>query len=810
MIRRPGILLLSVAVGPLLALGVTVTAQQAAGEVGFAEEVLPFLAEHCESCHSGKRPSAGFDIGRLSADFVDGPSIGRWLEVVEKLNSGLMPPPSQRDRPTEEQSSAIAAWVSERIAAGEATRLAATGSTSFHRLTRQEYANTIRDLLGVQFEASESGALLEDEDWRGLERIGSVLSLSAAHIERYFAAAEQILSDAYPDIPATRSTDRRTALDVLGGRLGPGEQGLEPNDSLVVVPSVRLDVWPGQVVRVEPAGGGLEFAGRYRIRAQMSGLRPEGGRAPHIEFGVTGSDRLLHEQDLLAPEGGPTVVEFEANLPAGPLQFTVANAVPGPTILTRLGRSLSAKFSSLEKGRIPWQIPLIDENNLPLYPLLIWDWIEWEGPLPPVDTTRAIYMPDTQIQIRSKLEAFATKAFRRPLIAGEVDQYVDLAFAEIATGADPRSAMKASMQAILCSHGFLYLVEGSRERTVNELDDWELASRLSYFLWSTMPDQRLARLAAKGQLRRPEVLEAEVVRMLDDPRIERFANSFSRQWLQLGRVGQFTPDSELYPEYDKYLERSMVGETTAFFAEVLADNLSLREFLRSDWTMLNSRLALHYGIPGVTNDGFQRVTLGPNDHRSGLLTQASILSLTSDGSRHRPVHRGAWVSEAILGKIPPPPPANVEPIAASPSDKPKPTIRQRLEAHRSNPSCAVCHRQIDPLGFAFDNYDAIGRWRTEEIVEGGIGPNPQVDSSGKMPDGQTFNGPLEFQKLLVQDIDTFNAAFVAKLASYGLRRTASVNDRGALADIATASKEHDYRLRDLVQALVLSDLFRQR
>jgi len=275
-------------------------------------------------------------------------------------------------------------------------------------------------------------------------------------------------------------------------------------------------------------------------------------------------------------------------------------------------------------------------------------------------------------------------------------------------------------------------------------------------------------------------------------------------------VGMFPPDKKIYPDYDLHLEQSMIGETKAYFQEVLTKNLSLREFLTSDWTMINPRLAMHYEMPLPAEDRFERVSLTPENHRGGLLTQAAILSLTSDGTRHRPVHRGKWVLESIVGKSPPPPPANVKPIEPTPSMQPKATLRIKLDAHKSDASCASCHRRIDPLGFAFDNYDAIGRWRTHEVVSDGNGDNPQVDASGELPDGRKFANAEEFKQLLAADLETFNAAFIEKLAIYGTRRVMTIADRESLSAVAKQSKTADYQLQTVIENLVLSDLFQKR
>jgi hypothetical protein len=373
-----------------------------------------------------------------------------------------------------------------------------------------------------------------------------------------------------------------------------------------------------------------------------------------------------------------------------------------------------------------------------------------------------------------------------------------------------RAAYKTALLGVLASKNFAYLTEGSPGEKRPLLNDWELASRLSYFLWSSAPDDKLRAAAASGALHTREGLKAEVARMVTDSKIARFTESFPHQWLQLKRVGSFPPDEKLYPEYDAWLEHSMIAETTSYFAEMFRQNLPLSEFIDSNWTMVNPRLALHYGIAAPDSAEFQRVTLRPEDHRGGLLTQASILGLTSDGTRHRPVHRGIWISQAILGKTPAPPPPNVSAIQPNPVNEPKATIRQKLAAHKANPNCAACHAKIDPLGLAFDNYDAIGRWRTEEVVLTGKGANPPVDASGTLPDGRSYANAAEFKKLLAAKPELFAHAFVSKLAVYGLRRTVSMDDEASINAIVKAAHGSDWRLRDVIEAFVLSDLFKKR
>ncbi len=775
----------------------------------FDQAVAPFFKAHCVSCHGPTKQKGDFRIDRLSKD-VGVKDTPLWAEVMERISSGEMPPDDVKNRPTAQQGARIVEWLSGKIKEGEAARMAKRSRVTFNRLSREEYVNTVYDLLGVYFDATDPGGLTEDPEWHGFERIGSVLSLSASHVEKYMLAAETVLDEAYPD--------KKPEPVVIHKRAAPTERVGEPHRSRLeaagLLEKIRFDLWPGDKHRYSSPGR-LPAAGVYECRIQLSGLKPANGRAPRIKVYHEQLDRVLFEQDVVAREDKPVVVSFRAHLPAGHQRIVVYNDVPGPSNLPRSGRHGRRPFVSIADGRIPWQMKLTDEDGNALYPFLILDWAEWEGPIVTEreQALRDNYVPgdaDNMEQVRKGLERLATRAFRRPLRDGELDAYIDVVRKELAAGAEARAAVKAGMLAVLCSNSFLHLVEGSPDRDRNTLNDFELASRLSYMLWSTMPDDVLFGLAEQGKLSDKSVLRQQVARMLADPKAQRFSESFTWQWLHLRKVGMFPPDAKLYPQYDAHLENSMIGETTTFFREVLHNDMTLREFIDSRWTMLNPRLALHYGVEGVTGDQFRRVALKPEHHRGGLLTQAAVLSLTSDGTRHRPVHRGVWLSEAIFGKTPPPPPANVDPIEPNPVDAPKATIRMKLDAHKADPNCASCHRKIDPLGFAFDHYDAIGSWRTEEKVARGQGANPKVDASGVLPDGRAFKDAKEFKRLLLDDIDAFNATFVRKLATYGLRRAMTVDDRDDLAKVAAASKAADYRVRSIVEALVLSDLFRKR
>jgi len=777
------------------------------------EQPGAFFDRYCIRCHGEERQKGDFRVDTLPRDFVNG-DVELWAEVMGRINAAEMPPPEEEEQPNADEIARTVDWIGDRIEQGERARMARRPPVAHYRLSREEYRHTVRDLLGAPYDPAAPGEMSEDPDWHGFRRIGSKLSLAPSHVEKYLQAAQSVLEAAYPESPPKRRTWKKDALAIDW----PNREKREVLEEMGVAGEVRTLLWPGhELGNAGPVHVNHDMPpGIYRARLQLSGLPSPEGVVPHVAMYSKQHDRMLFESDVIAPEDDPVVLEFETFL-SGPARVPIQNAASGPFDSRRPNRPTAQfVFTRLDDpdARAPWQRKLTDDEGNALFPLLIFDWIEWEGPIVTDEDRRKRerFWPDepTDASARAHLRLFAERAWRRPVSEAELGRYLRIVEAERQAGESFRDAYLAGMLGVLASKNFYYLVEGAPDRKRERVTDWELASRLSYFLWGSLPDEGLREAAREGILHRPEVLERQVDRLMDDPRIERFTDSFPRQWLQLDRVGMFPPDEKLYPNYDAWLEKSMVLETTRFFAQVFRENLSIREFLDSDWTMANPRLARHYGLDLPPEAGFRRVDLRPDHHRGGLLTQASVLSLTSDGTRHRPVHRGVWVSEAILGVVPNPPPANVDAIEPNPVDEPKATIRMRLEAHTTHTNCRSCHRKIDPLGFAFDNYDAIGRWRTEEIVRKGEGANPPVDASGRLPDGRSFGGPDEFKRLLLDDIDAFGEALVEKLATYGLRRAMTVDDRDELAAVAEAAARDDYRLRDLVKHLATSELFLKR
>ncbi|WP_233903125.1 DUF1592 domain-containing protein [Stieleria maiorica] len=777
-------------------------------------KVESFIETHCITCHDEDAANGDFRVDNLSpkVGFEDTP---QWVEVMERIQSGEMPPEDASPQPTADQRAEIIEWIAARIKEGESARMAKRDRVSYRRLTREEYVYTIRDLIGVEYDASDPGGLFEDPQWHGFERIGSVLTLSPSHIEKYIIAAEVILDEAYPEQPIAYVEAGKRAAEVKQN--APHFQRLHADGLL---DKVRFPLTTsGQIYRYSNPWRGPERRfpgpGVYEISYTVCGLKPVNGIAPRMAVIEPELDRVLFQQDIIASEDAPVTVTFRAHFPNPPgrpptIHVMNQNKVPNHP---RTNAGSRIPFITTGHRRAPWQMKITNQDGSPRYPILIIDSLSIRGPIvtDQEQRRREEYMAteESLTAAGDSLARLAGRAFRRPLKADELQIYLRIVKGELDAGESFRNAVKTGMVAILCSKSFLFIAEGDEESDRRELNDWELATRLSYLLWSTMPDDELFSLAENGQLRDRSVLQQQFDRMLADPRSERFMRSFSSQWLNLRKVGMFPPDKNLYPNYDDHLEQSMIGESRAFFAEVLQQGLTLREFIDSDWTMVNPRLARFYGIPEVTEDHFQRVALRPEHHRGGLLTHASVLSLTSDGTRHRPVHRGAWVSEVFLGKDPPPPPANVDPIEPTPTDAPKATLRMKLEAHKHHPNCASCHRKIDPLGLAFDHYNAIGQWRTHEKVEG-TGDDPPVDASGQLPDGRSFADAKEFQQLLMADLDAFNRTFIEKLAIYGMRRTMTIDDHEGLDAIAAISRENNYSVRAILEAFVLSDLFQKR
>jgi len=800
--------------GALLLTPAAQAAVQTAPGAGLDTVAQPFFEEHCNRCHGPKKQKGDLRTDTLKINFDSPKIMANWEEIMNRINSGEMPPDDVDKRPKPDDVARVADWIAGQLHEAEAARQSSAGErVAFRKLSREEYANTIRDLLGVTFEAKGPGGLPEDPDWKGFERIGSVLTLSPAHVEKHIAAAEAILDEALSIRPQpNREVVRWMPFDMRWKNFQ------SEYEARGIADQVRIEIVPNNYT-TDSWNLDVKTTGEYLLRLKLSGLRPDGGRAPRLKVYMSSIDKTLIEQDVDTPENQPITLEARVHLIAGKYPIRIINAVPGPNPEGRRSRhSGTPNAFTTTHSRVPWQMKLTDDDYKPIQPTLIIDSVEWDGPIvdswPTAAHQRIFFGGEKAAKdmayAREIVARFAECAWRRPVQPAEVERLLKPVEQSLALGDSFEAAVKNGLIATLCAKSFLYLVEGNAHAPAPNLTDWELASRLSYFLWSSMPDQRLLDLARDGKLHETATLHTEVRRMLADEKAAAFAESFPRQWLQLRRVGMFPPDKLLYPEYDENLEESMVAETIGFFADVLKRNAGLREFLDSDWTLLNERLATHYGIPGPRGDKLQRVALKPEDHRGGLLTQGAVLSLTSDGQRHRPVHRGVWVMESIIGRPPGAPPANVPALDTPKAGGPKETVRERIERHRSDPNCATCHRRMDPLGVAFDNYDAIGRWRTVETMKEGAGADPKLDPSGELLDGRKFADANGLKKLLLEDIDKFAVAFADKLATYALRRSMTFSDREELKHVTEQTKADDYQLASMIEALATSPLFQKR
>ena len=788
-----------------------------------AEPYDAFLEKHCISCHGPEKEKGDLRIDQLSRDFKLGADTHHWAEVIEQVNSGEMPPKKEK-KPTQEEIAAFVSSLDARIKEGRAARMAARPPVAHYRLSRTEYQNTVYDLLGVRYDPAKPGELNEDTRWHGFERIGSELSLSPSHVDRYYRAAELVLDRAFPNATSDARKLRKTAAEL---RYGSGKDQQAVLDRFGIKKPLRWLLFPGTVQNALSPNWlgktGPEHSGLYKLRIQASGIRPIGGQTAHLSIGKrTGEETVdgLIEFDITAPEDKPQVYEFEVflEMPTSLDFCVVATDVvdrrAGAAFRGALGgRGYMFTHSSETVLLNPNAPQMFDGKGNGLFSTVILDWVEWQGPLvseAEKSRRKEVVPPDdaTPEVVATHLQRFAERAWRRPVKREEIEQYLQSYREERDAGEKLADAYRVALQGVLTSRHFIYLVEGdpvARER----LTDSELASRLSYFLWSSMPDDALF-TAAKGGTLKGDGLKKEVDRMLADGKASRFIDDFSRQWLQLHRVGMFPPDKKLYPTYDAWLEDSMRSEPVEFFREMFAKNLPIDGFIHSDWTVANARLCEFYGLPESKTGSFERVSLKPEDRRGGLLTMGAVLGLTSDGTRHRPVHRGVWLSEVVLGKTPPPPPANVPAIEPPTPQSPKATLRQKIEAHAKDANCAACHTKIDPLGLAWDNYDAIGKWRTREKVPAGVGEDPLINPAGLMPDGRAFKDATEFKQRLLEDRDKVARAFIEHLSTYGLRRALAFDDEEDLKAIEAEAKKNGYRVKDIVRAVATSELMRKR
>lgn len=784
-----------------------------------------FLDAQCYSCHDSETQKGGLALDKLPLKLDDEQNFEQWVEIFDRVKSGEMPPPN-KPRPEARELAVHLDILRKALRAENVRRQAATGRVVLRRLNRVEYENTLHGLLGIDTPLKQ--LLPEDTPSHGFDTVADGLRLSQLHMEKYLEAADVALDAAIRLTPAPDAINKRFLYkeqDGLRKNLdGDKPMYLELDNAIVMFHDASY------ITRV--GGLNIRHSGNYRLRA--SGWSHQSKKPVTLRLYAgsykNGTRRLLGFWDM--PVGGEKPeareVEVVARLEEGEFLYPSPDGLESPD-----GKNLyntpvkDYKGSGLALQWIEVEGPQLESWPPPSVKKLFGD-----TPLTEIETKKRrningkpkaydIAPANAKDVVRPLIEDFAVRAFRRPLEAGEADGFVKLAQAALDAGRSFEDAMRVAFRAILIAPELLLFDEKS-----GKLNDYALASRLAYFLWSAPPDQELLKLAANNQLGKPDVLRQQTERLLSSPKAKQFTRNFVGQWLDLRSIDATSPDMRLYPEFDELLKFSMVAETENFFDEILKSDLPINNFISSDWIVLNRRLADHYGMLNGENENlneaFQRVALPADSPRGGVLTQASVLKVTANGTVTSPVLRGAWVLKRIMGTPPSPPPADVGSI--EPDTRGATTVREQLDKHRTSQTCNSCHQKIDPPGFALENFDVIGGWRDNyrsqdkgerpkfklrgQYVQFKIGPT--VDASGSIHDGRKFVDIREFKKLLLDQNEQTARALTGKLLTYGTGAGVQFADRWAVEDILKNAKAKNLGLRSLVHEVVQSPAFRTK
>ena len=743
-------------------------AQGADGD--FDARILPLLKTYCAECHSGSEPEAGlsFDMVRHVSHVDDHPDL--WEGVAKKLRRREMPPADAKQLSADEIK-LVDAWISERMKKLLETQKPNPGRVTMRRLNKVEYNNTIRDLVGIDFHPADD--FPADDTGYGFDNIGDVLSLQPLLMERYLAAADQIIDKAIVE-----TVTGKTIVEVAGKVMQrvEGEYG----DVGDIAQSLAA-------VGILESSIGIDSDGTYDIVIKAHGEQA-GSDPARMSVRVDGTEVRLVDVPATQNNPGEYTVPWDLKKGIHKIGLAFVNDYYNPT---------SADITQRDRNLVIWGLQIRESGET------VWK-----------------HLPETHRRIVGRAPApgnysplareiigrFAGQAFRRPIDKEDVKKIFRLYQQAEKDGATFEQAIKVALTAILVSPRFLFRMEIDRpddgDDGIRRIKSFELASRLSYFLWSSMPDDELLNLAKEREIRYDGNLAKQVSRMLEDAKSSALVQSFAVQWLQLRKLGLMTPDLDRFPQFTPELRDAMRRETELFFEAVMREDRPITDLLDADFTFVNERLAKHYGIEGVQGDEFRRVNVS-KETRGGILTQASILTLTSNPTRTSPVKRGKWVLDNLLGDPPPPPPPGVPELPDENQAELVGTLRERLEQHRESTSCSVCHNRIDPLGFGLENYDAIGKWRSRD--HDGV-----IDPSGVLPDGSTFSGPGELKQVLVNRRDDFTRAFAEKLLTYALGRGLTRSDRLAVDGIVASTKQNDYKFKSLILAVVESNPFLNR
>ena len=778
-------------------------------EASGTAQVRAVLDRYCVTCHNGQLRTTGLMLDAMDVEHVS-EHAEAWEKVVRKLRARAMPPAS-RPRPDMATYGAVAE-VLETALDHTAAADPNPGRTTTHRLNRTEYANAIRDLLGLEVDGR---ALLPPDDADlGFDNMADILSMSPALLDRYLSAARKISRLALGDpsgepttetytVPTLRFQDHRMSEDLpFGSRGGIAFRHHFPLDAEYDI-TIRLQRQLYGYIRGLHRPQQLEVRLDGRRVALFSIGGPRGTAPPQTFTGTVPGDREWEEYTLHGDED----LEFRVPVPAGPRVLGVSFLQGRSERDGVLQPRATAKTLAIAER---WSSPS-EQPEAAVEQVVIAGPFDATGP-GDTPTRRRILLcqpagaADEKPCAREILSAVARRAFRRPLTPPDVDGL--LAFYE-----DGRrdggfeSGIRRGVESILVDPEFLFRIERdpaeSAAARAHPISEVELASRLSFFLWSSIPDDELLDAAAGGQLRDPAVLERQVRRMLADPRARALVDGFAMQWLGLRRLQSVVPAPDLFPEFDDNLREAFEQETRLFVGSQLREDRSVLDLLRADYTFANERLARHYGIPNVYGSRFRKVTFD-DGIRGGLLGQGSILTATSYPTRTSPVLRGNWVLEHILGAPPPPPPPDVPALPDRGEGGQLASVRERLEQHRENPVCASCHARMDPLGFALEHFDAIGKWRA--AGEAGTA----IDARGVFPDGTEFDGLAGLKTVLLSEHEQFVQTVAEKLTTYALGRGVQYYDMPAVRRIIREAADDDYTWSSLVLGIVRSIPFQMR
>ncbi|HEY7170353.1 MAG TPA: DUF1592 domain-containing protein [Vicinamibacterales bacterium] len=756
---------------------------------------------YCVNCHNERLKTGGFVLNTAeTAAAGQHPDV--WEKVVRKLRAGVMPP-AGLPRPDAGTYEGLATWLESELDRAAAAHPNPGRTPALHRFNRAEYRNAIRDLLGLDLDVSAH--LPPDDASYGFDNIGDILGISPTLLEGYLEAARRISQEAIGDTRLSPETyTYRVAADLTQDyRL----EGLPfgTRGGLLVEHNFPLD-------------------GEYEIKAQL--LRSFIGgimglaEKHDLEFSLDGERlRLFSIGGKKKPPTEETAEAAQAEKPnEKPADADLVVRVP-----VKAGRhALAVTFLERpavqgEDFRPPYlrsYAVLSDFNNGQPHIASVAVGGPFNGAAGESATRRRIFVcrPEQPAKehacARTILTRLARKAYRRPVTDEDLQPLLAFYDAGRTSAGGFDAGIQRALQRLLISPEFLVRVERDPQKiapdTNYRISDVELASRLSFFLWSSIPDEPLLEAAERGQLKDPAVFEQQVRRMLADPRSQSLVNNFAGQWLYLRNVPASRPDTQLFPDFDDNLRQAMRRETELLFDNVLRSDRGALELITARYTFVNERLARHYGMPNIYGSHFRRVELSADDPRGGLLGQASILTVTAYPNRTSPVLRGKWILDNILNAPPPPPPPNVPDLQEKNADGKVLSMRDRMVQHRSNPVCASCHARMDPLGLALESFDAIGRWR--ELSES----HERIDASGMLPDGTTFNGPAELRAALLKDPRRFTSTLTEKLMTYALGRGLSYEDAPALREIVRDAAAHDYRVSEIVLGIVRSTPFQMR